>query len=221
VAAIIKEVLAKPAAAPEAPPPPAEPPMIVQARQVLALTPERYQELYDGYVAAARDGKDPLGYQKAEQLSSLRVNAPFHIHSFETLRDMQTRNNQVLDESVRAQGKAAIAELDANTETKDWRSYRNTMARLAQADEAAQSVGAEPAYKTTEELYFAAKAIQLRGKPAPLAPRAASAKADLTSGSPAPRGGPPVPPPVPAGAGAKGDGFLDQVFQEDRSPFKV
>lgn len=221
VAAIIREVLAKPAtpAAPPAPPP--EPPLIQQARQVLALSPEQYKKLYDGYVTAARDGTDPDGYTKAEQLSSLRVNAPFHIHNFETLRDIQTRNEQIASETMRSQGQAAIKALDSNPETKDWRTFRATMVRLAQADEAAQSVGAEPAFATTEDLYFAAKAMHLRGKPAPLAPNVRTAKDNLTSGSPAPRGGPPVPTPAPAPAGKKEEEFLNEVFSEDKSPFKV
>jgi hypothetical protein len=121
---VVEKLLAGKPAAPAAPTQIPDPPHIKQARDVMALTEERYNEIYDGFVEGARTGKDPNGYRKAEQLASLRANAPYHVWQYDQTLETRRTASAGIERQQKAEADAALAQLNANPETKDWQTYR-------------------------------------------------------------------------------------------------
>lgn len=203
---VVDRLLAgKPAPASPPPPLPPEPPHIRQAREVAALSEEKFDQFYEGLVEKKQ-------YRRAEELAAFRANAPGMIWQYEQIREIRAQNEEALRRHEGAESNAFVAELDRNPNTKDWKQYRKTMARLADRDDPADPVYADP-----ESLYLAARALDTRGKSPPLAPTTAAAKAALSSGAPAPRGGPAAPGKAPEKP--KRDPFIAEVFAPDASPF--
>lgn len=179
----------EPAKAPEPPP---KPPEVTQWERLSAVSAA------DARAHVERLTADGNTFE-AGRFQAAWESAPSHLQNWKRQEDFR--------QSVETQASAVRqtqvdAEITALAKSHpDWEKYADQMEVIAANDRAATLNGGRPAYKSVEDVYWAARGVVDRGvAPTGLSPVAAAKKAALGKGPGSKRGGTGVP-----GIGAKPD----------------